>query len=298
MIFLDYSPFTDIENKYFSTLNETTRYNKIRFENAIFDEVHIVEGIDILSSFDKKEWGYDTVFLWKGGNLEGGNVSLNGIPINQLLIRRRKKDDFTFENIGALDFNPDLQFYEYKDRFVESYEDYVYGIQPMGGLVLGETTTAEIESSFDSVWIVGKDVQYKLMINLNIGGYETVIPTEVIETFGSQYPTVTSNGDVKYRKGNLSCVLASDKTLDSGVINIKEEKKIRRAIMSFLTDRKPKYFKDGSGESMLISIINAPMLTPTVESNLLMYNINIDFVEIGNTDAQSLADVGLIEDVI
>ena len=204
MIFLDYSPFTDIENKYFSTLNETTRYNKIRFENAIFDEVHIVEGIDILSSFDKKEWGYDTVFLWKGGNLEGGNVSLNGIPINQLLIRRRKKDDFIFENVKSFDFDKDVQFYEFKDKFVESYEDYVYGIQPMGGSiespVLGEITTGEVESEFDSAWIVGKDTQYKLMINLNIGGYETVIPTEVIESFGSQYPTITSNGDVRYRK--------------------------------------------------------------------------------------------------
>ena len=81
------------------------------------------------------------------------------------------------------------------------------------------------------------------MINLNIGSYETVIPTEIVETFGSQYPKVTSSGDVKYRKGNLSCVLASDNTLDSGIINIKEEKKIRRVIMSFLTDRKPKYFQ-------------------------------------------------------
>lgn len=298
MIFLDYSPFANIENEYFKSLNETSKYDKARFEKAIFDEVHIIENIDILCTQDKKEWDYDTVFLWKGNNLEAGNVQLSGIPINQLLIRRRRKDEFVFENIKAIDFDPNIQFYEFKDRFIESYEDYVYGIQPMGGSIenpiLGEVTTKEVESEFGSVWIVGKDVQYELRYDLEVGDYETVIPTGITETLGNQFPTVSKNGHINYRRGKVRCTIVSDKTIQGGYIHPKEEKKIRRATMTFLTDNKPKFYKDGSGESMLISIINAPTLSPINELKRLLYTTDIEFVEIGGIDMHSLANAGLI----
>lgn len=302
MIFMDYSPFANTRNKYFKALNETTQYKKVRFEKATFDEIHMLESIDIICNQDKKEWDYDTVFLWKCSSVEAGNIELSGgIPINQLLIRRRKKDDFIFENVKTFNFDKDSQFYEFKDRFIESYEDYVYGIQPMGGSVenpiLGETTMGEVESKFDSVWIVGKDIQYKLMFNLEVGDYETIIPTDVVETLGNQYPKVVSSGNVKYRKGNIQCMLVSDETHRYSNINPKEEKKLRRSIMAFLTNRKPKYFKDGSGETILISILNAPKLSPRNELNQLMYDITIDFVEIGDTDTRSLINAGLIEEV-
>lgn len=299
MIIMDYSPFANTNDKYFKTLNETTQYNKARFEKAIFDEVHMIESIDIVCTPEKKEWDYDTVFLWKGNSVEAGNVELGGIPINKLLIRRRRKDEFTFEDVKTFDFDKDAQFYEFKDRFIESYEDYVYGIQPMGGSIenpiLGETTIGEVESEFDSVWIVGKDIQYKLMFNLQVGSYETVIPTDVVETLGSKFPTVTSSGNVNYRKGNLQCMLVSDDTIKFSDINPKEEKKLRRSIMAFLTNRKPKYYKTGDGESMLISIVNAPTLTPRNELNQLIYEIDIEFVEVGETNAQSLVNSGLLE---
>lgn len=301
MIFLDYSPFANIKNEYFRALNETTKYTKARFEKVIFEEVHMFESIDIICSPDKKEWGYDTVFLWRSPNTEAGNVQLGGLPINHLLIRRRKKDDFIFENIRAIDFHPDIQFYEFKDRFIESYEDYVYGIQPMGGSienpVLGETTTDEIESEFNSIWIVGKDVQYCFSYALNIGGYETVIPTGIFETLGSQFPTIAKNGHIKYRKGTLSCKLVSDATIRGGVINPKEEKKIRRSIEAFITDNKPKFLKDGNGDSMLISIINSPKLNPVNELRRLIYEMNIELIEIGGIDIHSLINTGLVPEV-
>lgn len=298
MIFLDYSPFANIENEYFKALNETSKYSTARFEKAIFDEVHMIENIDVICSSDKKEWDYDTVFLWKGDSLEAGNVQLSGIPINQLLIRRRKKDEFIFENIKAIDYDPNIQFYEFKDRFIESYEDYVYGIQPMGGSVenpvLGETTTGEVESEFGSVWIVGKDTQYELRYSLKVGDYETVSPTGIIETLGNQFPTISKNGHIKYRHGKVHCTIVSDKTIQGGMIHPKEEKKLRRAIMAFLTDNMPKFYKDGSGESILISIINAPTLSPINELKRLLYTADIEFVEVGGIDMHSLANAGLI----
>jgi len=301
MIFFDYSPFANIDNKYFKYLNETSKYSKARFQKAVFDEVHMIESIDIVCTPDKKEWGYDTVFLWKCNNMEAGNIQLAGVPINQLIIRRRKKDDFVFENIKAIDFDPDVQFYEFKDRFIESYEDYVYGVQPAGGSkenpIFGETTTAEVESYFDSVWIVGKDTQYKLTFDLEVGDYETIIPTGIVETLGSRYPKISKNGNIKYRHGIVRWTIASDLSIEDGYIHPKEEKKIRRSLMAFLTDNKPKFYKDGSGESMLIAIVNTPTLSPINQFHRLLYTANIEFVEIGDTDIHSLINAGLVAEV-
>lgn len=301
MIILDYSPFANTKDEYFKSLNETTRYEKMRFEKAIFNEVHIFESIDVLCSSDKKEWGFDTVFLWKTNTLEAGNVGLNGMPINQLLLRKRKKDEHRFEYIKSFDFDPNIQFYEFKDRFIESYEDYVYGIQPAGGSIenpiMGETTIAQVETEFDAVWIVGKDTQYKLMYNLEVGDYITNIPTDIVETLGSQFPVVFKSGNVKYKQGNIRCMIVSDETMNKYDISPKEEKRLRRSMMAFLTDNKPKFFKDGSGESMLISIINAPTISPNNSLNQLMYDIGIDFVEIGDVDSSSLINAGLLEEV-
>lgn len=295
---MDYSPFANTNDEYFDSLNETTTYEKARFQNAIFDEVHYFESIDIVCSPDKSEWGYDTVFLWKGNSVEAGNIELGGgVPVEHLIVRRRKKDDFVFEDIKVFDFDPQIQFYEFKDRFIESYEDYVYGIQPVSGSVLGELTTGEVESSFDSVWIVGKDTQYKLEFNLSVESYETNMPHSLVETMGSKFPKVIRNGEVKYRQGSLACTLVSDETLSRGVIEPKAEKKIRRSIMAFLTDNKPKFFKDGSGESMLISILGAPTLTPNNDLNQLVYEMEVGFVEVGETNVQSLINNGLFEEV-
>lgn len=301
MIALDYSPFANTRNKYFSSLNETVRYDKARFEQAIFEEVHLFESVDIICSADKKEWDFDTVFLWKGNSLEAGNVGLNGLPINQLLLRKRKKDEHRFEYIKSFDFDVNTQFYEFKDRFIESYEDYVYGIQPAGGSIenpiTGETTIAQIETEFDAVWIVGKDTQYKLMYNLEVGDYTTVIPTSITETLGNQFPIMSKSGNVKYRQGNIQCMLVSDGTMNKFDISPKDEKRLRKSIMAFLTDNKPKFFKDGSGESMLISIMNAPTLSPNNSLSQLMYNIQVEFVEVGGISADSLINSGLLEEV-
>jgi len=297
MIFLDYKPF--VTNTDFNiALNEVSKYTSITTQKAIFDEIHVIENTNIPITTDKLQWQYDTVFLWLCNSLEAGNLSLNSLPINNLKIRRRKKDDLVFEDIKIFSFDVNEQTYEFKDKFVESLEDYVYAIQPMGGSVenpiLGENTTAEVYCEFESTWIIGKDKQYKLMYDLSVGDYETVMPSGLIETIGSRFPIITRNGNIKYKKGSLKCKLISDATIIAGNTNAKEEKKYRKAIEAFLTDNKPKLYKDGSGQMMVISLMDAPTLSPVNELNQLIYDISINFVEISDTDTISLINSGLL----
>lgn len=296
MIILDLKPFSNQDDQIISAIN-SNKYETITTKRAVYDELHIIEDTNVSTSSERKEWTYNTVFLWECDNsLEAGNVGLKGLPINQLKIRKRKKGELTFEDVKVFDFDPDKQTYSFKDRFVESYEDYIYGIQPMGGSIedpiLGETTTHEVSTEFESAWLVGKDRQYKLIFDLEIGDYEHVVPSEIIETLGGQFPIVSSSGNLRYKRGNLKCMLMSQEIVNR--LSPKEEKAFRKIVMDFLLDRKPKLFKDGSGEYMLISIIGNPLLTPNNNLSQLVYNLSIEFVEIGETNSQSLIDSGLL----
>lgn len=304
MIFFDYSPFANIDNEYFSELNNTTSHSEVKIENAVFDEIHIIENTTEPINSSKIEWQYDTVFLANFMNsLSAGNLGVTGgVPITQLKIKRKKSDDLIYEDLIIFDFDKEKLTYEYKDRFVESFEDYDYAIQPLGGSkenpIMGDSLVSQISVEFDSAWLIGKDKQYKLMYNLTIGDYETIIPSAIIETLSGQYPKISSNGDMKYRRGNLTCMIVSDSTSKNNDISPKDEKRLRRAIMDFMTDKKPKVFKDSSGEIMLVQIIDTPTLSPVNELGQRIYNISFSFVEIGGMDTESLKNAGILEMII
>ena len=300
MIILDLKPFADNTNDFFKTLNENEKYEIVEIKKAIYDSLKIDENSDITCSPIQGSWGYDTIFLANfQQSLEAGNIELHGLPINKLRIRKRKKDNLRFETINEFDFDPDKLSYEMDDRLVESHEDYVYGIQPLGGSnenpVSGNTTISEIYSEFESVWLVNKNTQYQLFYDLDVGSYETHVPSEVKETLGRQYPIVFSNGAVNYRRGNISCAIISDETYNKNKISPKEEKEHRKLMMKFLSDKKPKLYKDGSGEAMVIMIMGNPTLSPRNDLNQLIYDISLEFVEIADTNTQDLINAGLVE---
>lgn len=300
MIPLNFRPFNDIDNKNFKALNQSDIFYRMDIQEAKFDEIHVLDDVLISNSSGKLEWNYNTVMLSQfKGNLEAGNLGLNGMTINYIKLKKRKKEDLIFEDVKTIPFESNKFDYTYEDKFVESIQDYVYALQPLSGdiqsPVLGETSTGEVYAEFESAWLIGKDnEQYQLSYNLEVGDYEQVIPQQIIETIGNRTPYVISNGNVNYRKGNLRCMLVTDNTVDNGEIDKRAEKKQRQSIMKFLTNSKPKIYKDGSGEYMLISILGTPKLSPNNELNQQIYNIDVSFVEIGDTNTQSLIQNGLV----
>lgn len=296
MIFLGFYPFADNNNEIFKQLNSNNNFLYMIYKDAIFDEVHIIEDAKFKNEDSKIPWTVDTIFLWKGDSLEAGNIGLEGIPINQLLVKRRKKDQLTFEDIKVFTFDDQRQNYSFKDYFIESHEDYIYGIQPLGGSVQnpisGSITTNEVSSEFDGVWITSKDVQYQFYFNLEVGDYESIAPRDLVEPIGSKFPILVSNGDINYRRGNLRCTLYSGDSFSD--ISAKEEKVFRQAVTKFLSDKKPKYFKDGSGESMVISIVDNISISPMNNMGQLIYDLALSFVEIDDTNTRSLVENDLL----
>jgi hypothetical protein len=282
----------------FETFNIVNNFSRLELTKMKADEVSIKEETNIAIDNElKEEWHYTQVLLALfQNNLEAGNVGLNGMPIKYIKVKRRKEEELLWDEIGRIVFDKNTSDYYFVDKFVEALQDYEYAVQPVGdNNVAGNNIYNEIEADFNGAWLIGKDKQFQFLHGLEIGDYETVIPSSIIETLGSQYPYVLESGAIKYRKGSFNCILLSDATARATQINRKQEKLIRNNIMNFLTDGKPKMYKDSSGMIMIVKLSENPKVIPINELKQRVYKIDVGFVEIAGIDSQSLVDNGLIE---
>jgi len=297
MFLVGYDIFAYSNLGMFQTNNNISIPSSVELTNSIVDEIHIKN--DTLSEFktEKEPWQPSTVALGKFQNdLSYGNMNLNGLTITKLLFKKRKIDSFNWIQFASIPFDPQKNIYEVIDRLVESGETYEYCVIPATSTVEGDMKTKTIDVEFDGTYISDKDSYYKLYYNIEMGDIVQNQPSATIETLGSQYPIVVYNSSINYKSGSIQCLLLSDSTVESfGKIDIRQEKLLRNKIMSFLTNKKPKIFKDSSGNFMIINIINQPRLIPNNSLSGLVYDLSFDFVEVANPyDQKSLNMTGLV----
>ena len=283
--------------------------NLLTFSNPLFFDKSkelSLEGINLdyikideaLMEFinEKSEWGYETVLLGEFHNtLEAGNVTNGGLQIDYLKIKKRKKDELTWQDVKIFPYNPEVKRYNFEDRLVESYETYEYAIQPITSEILGSESIDEVYVEFDGIWVVGAKNEYQIKYNSELSEIRSNISQNIVTTLGSQYPFLIRNGNMNYREFTVSGRLVSKETAKENGINGYEEKKLRRIISSFLADGKPKIVKDNSGNYVLCQVSGTPTLSPLNDLNRDIYDISFDVVEIGDAyDEDTLLQYGLI----
>lgn len=279
----------------FDSKNVVNKFYRLELLNAVFDEINVRTKTDTGCSSEKQEWQFDTKLLAKfQGNLEAGNIQVQGNQIEFIQFKKRKIGDLEWLNVAILPYELDKLVYEYDDKFVEAGEIYEYAILPLAyGGIEGEYVTDDIECKFDHTWLFDKDNNFKLMYNIEYGDIETVMPSNTYEPLGSKYPIVSYNGELDYRRGVIKSLLIADNSTN-GKIDVRQEKLLRNNIINFLKNKKPKIIKDSSGNYLLISIIGNPKLVPNNNLSRLLYEINFEFIEIGNVyDENTLIHSGL-----
>ncbi|MCD3194819.1 hypothetical protein G8S49_05980 [Clostridium botulinum C] len=281
-MFLGFQPLT---NGFFGVNNVIGDINKIIIKDCKMDEIKMDEEIlEYIKS--KEEWDYNTVMLAKfHNNLSAGNVENNGVKIEKLKLKKRNIENMRWMDVKIFNYDPRIRNYNYQDRLTEALETYEYAVQPMTNGIVGEEITKQIESDFESAWIVGKDTQYQLKYNMNLGDFETVRKVNVFEPLGSRYPIVIENGDINYKKTTLKALLVADTTSRGecqGQVDRKSEKKLRQKIERFFNGGQPFIFKDSSGNYMLAKSTLPIKLIPNNDLSQQLYEINLDVCEIGD----------------
>ncbi|MDV3426152.1 MAG: hypothetical protein LIR50_03040 [Bacillota bacterium] len=273
--------------------------HQMDLQNAIFDELKIDKGNELLTNKDKQSWSNNTIFQCKFQdlNFEAGNITLAGMPIEFIRIKKKKTDDLNWVTYKDLPFDINKKEYNWSDLFVQSLQDYDYAVLPVGVQnTEGDYGIQTISTDYDFVYILGAgDKQYCLWADLDVGEIETVSEGTFINTLNSKYPYRVSNGQLRYRKGHVKATLVTDDSYYD--INRKSEKKYRENLYNFLIDEKPKIYKESEGTYILVSIpSDSVKFTPVKEVNRSIQSIDFDFYEIDDVNSlQALVDSGLIE---
>lgn len=273
--------------------------NRLEMGNGKFDEIYITKDLEDTKNEQNNVWIYgNTVFTSHFDNsMSAGNLSGN-LNVGHIKIKRRNIDDLKLEDLKIIPYTPNINQYSYIDNFVEALEEYEYSIQPIainGALGMSQSKQSNMVD-FEGAYLVTEDEILHLFYNLEIGDYKFTIPTSINGTLGYRYPFIMTNGLTRYRKGNVQCMIISDATVEKGgSIDRKQEKTYRNKVEKFLTDKKPKVYKDSSGEYMVISIIGEPQITPINNLSQKIYNLSFDFVEIGDKDLLTLHHTGVIK---
>lgn len=276
--------------------------HELDFQNAIFDEVKIDKGNYLQPDPQQKwQWGIYTIFDWQCNdlNFEAGNVTLAGMPIEYIRIKKKKNSELLWNTYRDIPFDINQRQYNWSDYFIESLVNYDYAILPVGSNdVEGNYSIQSIETNYKNIFILGaNDVQYKFKINMTLDNIQNVKEETYITTLGSKYPYVVRNGMIDYNKGSLKLLLMTDETIYNGNgIDRKAEKQLRTNVKKFLQDGSPKIFKESEQYYMLVNIDGGSVkLSPDNNVNRSLQSIEFSFTEIGDVyDVNTLQQASLI----
>lgn len=295
----------------FDTCNPIDFVSNIKIENATYDELEVLKDTSSIDTNTEKSQGWleNTVLCARfNGDLVGGNVGLyqnnTSYDILYIQIVRRKTDETQVWDVyKEIPIQDKGETYKFIDRFLESEQEYEYGIRPIaydenGKIIMGEVSMiTKSYVKYDYAHLLGRDenneeVQYTLIYNFKLGDITTNIDANTIVTLSGQYP-ITIYGASKYKTGNANYLLVTEEST-TGSINVSTEKALRNSIDKFLSNKKPKILKFEDGTYLLVSISDNFTLTPN-ENLIGSYTLTFNYTEIGDVnDIKTLIQYGLI----
>lgn len=228
-------------------------------KNAIYDEIHIREKTDGITTDNVKEdWQMDTILLAKFlGDLEAGNISNQGIQIEKFAIKRRKLNETQGITLGYKDFVNNNQFVY--DDYTQPNDEFIYSIVPVGENGLeGLDNSINIKSDFAGWFLVDKDTNEVLPFDKAIDGSNTVDTSMTqgrvqIDTL-TKYPRFMYTNS-EYHTFQLKSVFIPEDWQRSG-------QQYQDILNKYVRSHKPFLIKSGSGEIYICEISTPTKTAP------------------------------------
>lgn len=277
---LGYTLFGDVN----SSPVITSTPSSVLITGADFDQVRVdSELVTDDVSFTKEDWSGNTVLQadFEGETLDSGSLGATLEKITHISLKRKRYDDtewVTLDNVAIGEIFDSI--YTFVDRSADPAERYEYAIVPVATGDEYNYFIQTVDTEMQTCYLYDGETRYELYYNFSFDDFNYTMPNEAIETMGSQYPIVVYNSNLNYAEGGISTLLYAS---DEDDLSMMREKKHRREIIAFLTNRKPKAIKSWDGTNMMIAIVDTPTLSPEARG---IYNLSFDFVEIGDMNKQ------------
>lgn len=262
-----------------------------QLENGIYDYLDISKDVKTSYNIEEPSWSYDTILDCDfNGNIAGGNVSYTLEQLSSIQIKRRLYDPSNLVNwtvLGDIEVvNEGSIGFTMTDNLMPNGYTIEYAIVPIINGAEGLYITDKVESKFNGVYICDLDTMFKLYANVEYGDIINNQSIGVVETIGSQYPTIIRNNKIDYKKGSVKGKLLGANFETTRKINRNDVVTQINNYEKFLKNGKAKIIKDWNGNVWLITVVGAP--TTTYDSNYGMgiASTNFEWVEQGKYSNQ------------
>lgn len=272
--------------------------NDITIQNGIYEHFNMTADVESPYSADiPTTWEFLTLLDANfNGNINAGNVDFILSELSGFRIKRRKTTEFDWVTLGFMPIQDtsELQFI-FNDNIALNLEEYEYAFVPVLNGVEGNYMTNTIETNFKGVFICDQETIYRFYAGVSYGASEQVQKIGVMEPLGSRYPVFTFSAKTDYQKGRVEGTVLQSGYEATRVLDKVATVKERRALIEFLTDKKPKIIKDWNGESFLVFITGNPQTNYLNNTGMAIANVGFDWTESGQADSQTdLVETGMI----
>ena len=291
MLFNFYNGFSTSLFKEHLYLGKVT--SQMDISNSIFDEIDVFDALDIDNSSEKANGWTDDTYMQAlfQNNLEGGSLVNQNIPIQKVRFKRKTKGSLTWETLGEVDFNKDIQNYNLEDYFIKNTETYTYSVVSISQSTEGKGMEKTIQAKYDSLFITDSSTNCAFRFDFELGDINYNTNKTFKETLNSRFPaTIYSN--TKYRTGSFKATIVSSETeANITSVNVEAENVNRETVFSVLT--KESAFLLRHNDVFLLCELSNPVQGTLDNSITGIVTVNVEFTEIGETDVASLQKFGL-----
>lgn len=266
-------------------------FDTLRLSNGIYDEVKIDETLDSPNATTKENWLASTVFDAKfQNNLEAGNIQNQSLPIQYLLFERQEQGSLRWEQMCKIPYIKGTDNYSLVDYYIKHNKLMNYRFSPVCQQTIGSGMTTSVKTSYTRLFLTDSKFNCNCGYDLVINEVQTVTNATTIETLTGKYPAVLNSAS-KYRKGKIGfTALSLDSIRAFGNVNsttTEAENVLNEKIEEFLTDGKPKLMRYNN-LFVVVKILNITRVTDSNHSVFSIWEWNVEWVEVDNTEMQSL----------
>ena len=276
---------------------EIKNINSIKIQNGIFDEVFGTADIESEYSTDiPSEWDYNTILhaLFEN-NLMAGNVGYVVSEVSALRVKHREQGTYNWITLFEIPINDISDFnFDVLDQYCRSGVIYEFCVVPVINGIEGNSPINSIESKFDGIFIIEKDLSYSTNFETEISDVTHNQQVASVLPIGSRYPYHIKNALTNYDSGTVKGFFVEVNT-NTGDINIDNGFRYRKSFIDFLFNGKPKIIKTGEGQIWMCSITGSPVESP-VNGYKKFIVTTFNFEEIGSVfDQDDMYNHGFVD---
>lgn len=278
----------------------------VTLHNGAFDKLYITKDTSKpIENTDPSEWNWDTIlYADYNGTTKAGNLLVSIDAISNLVIKRKRTDEFKWITIDAKEIkhDPDMTPEELvaqmdmrgTDMTATIGYDYEYAAVPVLDGMESVYAIAVDKCESDGIVILDKDEVW--MTIFTDGNLDTtaVVPNAVIESMWEKYPTIIRNTNANYETIQVTASFVPG--MDDCSTDWNDEVKMmqwNRKAYDFLRNDKPKILKATDGRIWLVYVSTPP--TDAYDESTEMRKLTFTCTEIGDINSEpDLYDAGFI----